>query len=298
MCRPSTRLGLRDVFGDYVACGVALGLGILVDRFVFWLAVALYIGVRQRYLKNLTHECVHHKLVASRRGNVFIGRGILWSLAMSYVDYNVEHLQHHAYLGEVIDPKLVSYRAKGAASPSRDKTHFLLRVVCAPLLGEVQFVALKGLWGPREERPWDRCGRALLWLGAALCAIELHLLPVFLSWTTGVIIVRPAVNWLTDLGNHAGLIEQTDPILQTRGWTSHWLTNHLLGGHLDDMYHPIHHCFPRVVWRRLPEAEQEIRMLYPDFARSVWCSGFFFRRRATPTTPSVIDDIVFRLRAA
>ena len=49
-----------------------------------------------------------------------------------------------------------------------------------------------------------------------------------------LVFVRPVVTWITDLGNHAGLIENTDPLLQTRGWSSHWLTRHLLGGHLDD----------------------------------------------------------------
>jgi fatty acid desaturase len=117
-------------------------------------------------------------------------------------------------------------------------------------------------------------------------------------WAAPLILVRPVITWLTDLGNHAGLIQGDDPIRQTRGWTSHALTRHLLGGHNDDMYHPIHHWFPNLGWRELPKAEAILRAEFPRWDEVAWCSGFFFRRRHTPQIPCVLDDIVTRLNTA
>jgi fatty acid desaturase len=106
------------------------------------------------------------------------------------------------------------------------------------------------------------------------------------------------VTWITDLGNHAGLIENSDPLLQTRGWSSHWLTRHLLGGHLDDMYHPLHHWCPQIPWRRLPEAANLAARYLDRWGEVPWCSGYFFRRRSTPDRPCVIEDIIARLADA
>jgi fatty acid desaturase len=295
LCRPSTALGYWDVACDYGACTIVLALGLLIGSPLAWFPITLYVGIRQRYLSNLVHECVHDKLVASRRGNALIGRGISWSLATSYEAYRSGHSHHHAELGRGMDPKLASYRSKGATLPGRDRPRFVRQVICRPLLGEVQYSAMKDVWGPQGERCTDRVGRGALWALLILGALEANVLPVLISWAAALILVRPAVNWLTDVSNHAGLIENEDPLLQTRGWTSHWLARHALGGHLDDLYHPVHHCFPRVTWRALPVARDLILLHFPEFEKTVWCSGYFFRRRSTPDTPSVIEDIVSRL---
>ncbi|WP_330252865.1 fatty acid desaturase [Nocardia sp. NBC_00565] len=135
------------------------------------------------------------------------------------------------------------------------------------------------------------------WLTAAGVAAAVgHLGHFVLFWAAPLIVVRPIVTWLTDLGNHAGLIHNSDPLNQTRGWTSHALTRHLLGGHNDDMFHPLHHWFPNLAWRDLPAAAEILRAEFDRWPEVPWCSGFFFRRRATPEVPSVLDDIVERLR--
>jgi fatty acid desaturase len=141
--------------------------------------------------------------------------------------------------------------------------------------------------------------RAALWISVvAVCWRFDVVLPFLFFWLLPLIVVRPVVTWITDLGNHAGVIEHADPLLQTRGWSSHWFTRHLLGGHLDDMYHPLHHWCPRIPWRRLPEAAALAAQSLDRWGEVPWCSGYFFRRRSTPEVPCVIEDIIARLSDA
>ncbi|TDC06700.1 hypothetical protein E1265_34595 [Streptomyces sp. 8K308] len=96
------------------------------------------------------------------------------------------------------------------------------------------------------------------------------------------------------LRDHAGLIHDTDHLLSTRGWSSHWLTRHILGSHLDDMYHLVHHWCPQIPWRHLPQAAALAAKHLDRWDEVPRCSGFLFRRRATPDQPCVIDDISAR----
>ncbi|WP_051811817.1 fatty acid desaturase [Kitasatospora sp. MBT63] len=294
-------VGLRDVALDVGAIVAAGFAGSLVGHVVGPLLAVLYIGVRQRHLSNLAHECVHAKLLATARGNRLVGYLLTGLLGEGLRPYRATHGVHHAQLGSGADPMFQSYRAGGlhTVRAPMTRTAFVVRVIGGAALWRLPTSALRTLVtrGPRESR-WAPAARAAAWAAVATVCWSFGVLgDLVLYWLVPLVLVRPTVTWITDLGNHAGLIEDDDVLLQTRGWSSHWLTRHLLGGHLDDMHHPVHHWCPKIPWRRLPEATALLAERVERWSEVPWCSGYFFRRRSTPDVPCVIEDVIARLTA-
>ncbi|MFF4205627.1 fatty acid desaturase family protein [Streptomyces sp. NPDC001668] len=294
-------IGLLDVVVDIVSIAAAAVVGSLVGHGIGPLLAICYIGVRQRHLSNLAHECVHSKLLATRKSNRLIGYALTALLGEGFLPYKVTHGIHHAQLGSARDPMFQSYRAGDIhrAGPAPTRRAFVLKVIVRNALFRLPKNATLTLLTKAPEETWGAlASRAALWSAAiVVCWPFDAVLPFLLYWLVPLILVRPVVTWITDLGNHAGLIENRDVLVQTRGWSSHWLTRHLLGGHLDDMHHPVHHWCPQIPFRRLPEAAAIIRQQLVRWPEVPWCSGFFFRRRSTPRQPCVIEDIIARLGA-
>lgn len=295
-------IGMRDVVQDIVAVVIAAYAGSLVGHVVGPLLAIVYIGVRQRHLSNLAHECVHAKLLSTRRGNKVVGYMLTGLLGEGFLPYRSSHYVHHAKLGSDEDPMFQSYRAGNlhAAGTLPSRRAFVLHVIVRNAVWRLPNTAVRTLLGKEPQETWRAPAvRAGLWLAAIAVFALFGAAGVFLLyWLVPLVLVRPVVTWITDLGNHAGLIESRDPLQQTRGWSSHWLTRHLLGGHLDDMYHPVHHWCPQIPWRRLPEAAELAAEHLTRWDEVPWCSGYFFRRRRTPDQPCVIEDIIARLPAS
>jgi fatty acid desaturase len=302
LCRPSSWWGAFDLVHDFAAIGTAVAVGVLTadvpGHGVIVAAMVLFIGLCQRRLINLVHELSHRKLFRSAALNRIVGHVIATAMIQSFQTYIDDHRTHHARLGRDGDPKLRSYVARGATTPGRDRWAFVLKVVLANGLWSLPVATVKGWFTkPSDERWLFAAARILSWV-VVICvsAVTGTFDTILMYWLVPLAVVLPTVSWLTDLGDHAGLIENEDPIVQTRGWTSHALTRYLLGGHLDDMYHPVHHWCPQIPYRALPAATALVRERYPRFTEVTWCSGFFFRRRSTPDVPSVLEDVVTRLR--
>lgn len=294
-------IGMFDICKDIASIAVTAVAGHLIGHGIGPLLAILYIGVRQRHLSNLAHECVHSKLMATRKWNRFVGYLLTALLGEGFLPYRRSHAVHHAKLGSGDDPMWQSYRAGNihAAGPSPSRRSFVWRVIVRGAVWRLPKTAALTLVTKAPEEMWRAlAARAALWAGIIAACWPFDAVGAFLLyWLLPLIFVRPVVTWITDLGNHAGVIEHEDVLLQTRGWSSHWLTRHLLGGHLDDMYHPLHHWCPQIPWRRLPEAAALASRKLDRWDEVPWCSGYFFRRRSTPDQPCVLEDIIGRLQA-
>jgi fatty acid desaturase len=294
-------IGLADVVRDMTAIVLAAAAGTVMGHVAGPLLAVVYVGVRQRHLSNLAHECVHSKLMRTRRANRAVGYLLTGLLGEGFLPYRSSHYVHHAKLGSAQDPMFQSYRAGNlhAAGIRPSRWAFVVHVIVRNALWRLPSTAVRTLLRRDPQETWKAAAtRAALWAAAiAVCAMFGATGAFLLYWLVPLVLVRPVVTWITDLGNHAGVIEDRDPLRQTRGWSSHGLTRHLLGGHLDDMYHPVHHWCPQIPWRRLPEAAEMTARHLARWDEVPWCSGYFFRRRSTPDQPCVIEDIIARLPA-
>jgi fatty acid desaturase len=298
LCARGRVIGPVDLLRDGAACALTVTIGVLADNPMVTVLCVLYVGLRQRQLSNLTHECIHTKFTRSRRTNTAFGYLLTLALGEPWEPYQRTHRIHHALLGGATDPMLQSYLARRADQPWSDKRSFVLHVIVQPAVTILPRSGLLTLIAKSPMETWrSAVTRWMVWTGSAAAAAWCGQLTVFVVyWAAPLILVRPVATWLTDLGNHAGIIHDQDVVRQTRGWTSHWLTRHLLGGHNDDMFHPIHHWFPRLGWHEQPAAARILAAEFPRWHEVPWCSGYFTRRRSTPEVPCVLDDIIARLQ--
>lgn len=220
-------VGMFDICQDLVAIVCAAVTGSLVGHVVGPLLAVCYVGVRQRRLSNLAHECVHAKLVATRRGNRVAGYLLTALLGEGFSPYRSSHSVHHAKLGSHDDPMFRSYRAGDirAAGLSPSRRSFVLRVIVRNAVWRLPKAAMLTLLVKEPQETWrSLTTRAAVWATIVSVCWQFGVLGwLVLYWLVPLILVRPVVTWITDLGNHAGLIENRDPLLQTRGWSSHWL---------------------------------------------------------------------------
>jgi fatty acid desaturase len=239
--------------------------------------------------------------MTTRYGNRLVGHLVTALLGEGFRPYRSSHTVHHAMLGSDGDPMFQSYRAGNIYAAGRTPTRraFVLRVIVRNAVWRLPRTAALTLVTKAPGESWgELVARAGLWAGVVTVCWPFHAVSLFLLyWLVPLVFVRPVVTWITDLANHAGLIHNTDLLLQTRGWSSHWLTRHLFGGHLDDMYHPVHHWCPQIPWRRLPQAAALVAHNLDRWNEVPWCSGYFFRRKSTPDQPCVVEDIIARLSA-
>ena len=151
--------------------------------------------------------------MATRRGNRLIGYVLTALLGEGFLPYRSTHYVHHAKLGSTDDPMFQSYRAGNiwaavaATAPSRRS--FVLRFIVRGALWRLPRSAALTLVTKAPEETWRAlAARAALWAAAvAVCWPFDAVLPFLLYWLVPLVFVRPVVTWITDLGNHAGLIE-------------------------------------------------------------------------------------------
>jgi fatty acid desaturase len=288
-----------DAVRDLIAIGAAATSATLIGGPVMPPLCALYIGFQQRRLSNLAHECIHAKLLDSNRANRALGQVIATLLGEPFSVYRRSHRVHHAKLGQPGDPMLESYVSREANKPHSSKLAFVGRAILRHAVSTLPRTAFRSFLPSPSAEGWrSAVVRALVWLSILAIACRINAVDLIaLYWLGPLLVVRPLVTWITDLGNHAGVIQDEEVLRQTRGWTAGAVTRHLLGGHLDDMYHPIHHWFPNLPSRQLPQAAAVLAAGCTQWNEVPWCSGFFFRRRSTPDQPCVIEDIVDRLRS-
>lgn len=195
LCVPRTIKGVGDVLQDLCAIAAVVTVAVLVDSPVVSILTALYVGIRQRYLANLTHECAHLKLVKSKRANRLLGNFIATVIGESFVDYMEDHRVHHAKLGRDGDPKLRSYALKRATTPARDKREFLVSVVLANAVWDLPKMAVANWFTkPAREKPIMTAFRSVFWFGSVGIAVRLGMLEeLAVYWLIPLVVVRPVI---------------------------------------------------------------------------------------------------------
>lgn len=91
-----------------LAWGIALGSIAMVWAYPRWYTIVLaflIVSARQQALLNVEHECIHGKLVPSRRWNALIGRYLCAApVGSPFSASRARHLSHHRLLATPEDP--------------------------------------------------------------------------------------------------------------------------------------------------------------------------------------------------
>ena len=277
--RRSTAWG---IFAIYVAQIVAsIGAGhYLLSRPVTLLSggaillLGLFVATRLRGLNNIVHECSHATFSEHLRDNTVIG-----SLSASinlgcFRDYRDEHMTHHANVGDYEnDLDLQGIEALRIDEPL--SLRVVLRHAITPLIGRHLPYYLKANFTAGDGRAYQALkiglvvGTAALAVVAPLTAIFMILVPFAVFYT--------AINYWTDCFDHAGISMSGDDLDSSRNVLAPWLLRVLFFPR-NDSFHLVHHLFPQIPARHLPQTHQtlcadEIYQAKDNAVRPFWKLG-------------------------
>lgn len=280
--------------------GVIVGTWVLVALWPNPLTViagVLVIGARQLGLGILSHDGAHLSLYRNRRVN---DRVCEWLLARPMLgaaidDYRRTHLRHHRYTQQAQDPDLK------LSAPFPISAASLRRKVWRDLSGQTgikQYGALiRSAFAADASNPGvaGRVRKGLRRIGPNLL-INAALLAGF--WAAGVWYLYfllwwvPALTWnklvsrIRNIGEHAAVPDDDDPLRNTRTTRAGWLERALVAPYFVN-YHLEHHLFVSCPCFRLPQVH---RMLLEK--------GYGPRMELQPSYPAMLRRATMRAPAA
>jgi fatty acid desaturase len=265
---------------------------------VVLLVANVAIGSRLVAIANLLHQASHVCLFTNVRINNAVGRVTAVLTFTTLSRYVSEHRVHHRHLGDSDDPKLQTYQHAGLAPVAKSKARVVADHLVLPLLGKGSWSWIKGTVNRQPEENWSQYSAlCLTWVAATVASALAGLLVPFLLFAVlpQVLGKRPLRGFL-DVLNHAGRIENAEPLRQSRNFTASPLVSFLLGGEpllhglSDDFLHGVHHPLHRVPQHLQAQAHQ-VLMADPAYAlHNVPCAGVF-RTRRSAVRPCALDDL-------
>ena len=259
-------------------------------------AVAIVLGVRGRYVANLMHAASHRALTSYVKVDELLGHLLATVGAISFVAYCEDHLvRHHGRLGNPAeDPKLMSYIDMGLMNGGLWTKRRLAKTMARAAAKSVRRSPHRVVYRQEDEPAKHHHRRVTAWVtGLAVLGAGGGLAPLT-TFLAAQLVVKPVVNLVTDVANHAGLIGiESDPVLMTRGFDGNLLVRMLFGGYQDDLAHFVHHWAPGIPWNNELNAAALILERFPRSSEIPYCEGFIWAK--TSARPTVFDDIVTRL---
>ncbi|HEX2122136.1 MAG TPA: fatty acid desaturase, partial [Thermoanaerobaculia bacterium] len=244
-------------FAAVVVSGIAIAQ---LDRWYFWLPLAVVAGFGIFNCTVLLHEVVHRAVINGSSDRTYRILGLLYAIpsGISSSQFTRWHLDHHAGLGsDTEDPK------RHYLSPKRNARWFKL-LYFTPALFPIYFRAAARETASYEPELRARIARerlgtiafqlsllgAIAWLGGWAIAWKLYVVPVFF--------VFPVAFALNRLGQHYD-IDPTDPAKWSTLIKGSWFWDRV---YLFSNYHLEHHYFPSVPFYNLPRLQKLLMPFY------------------------------------
>ncbi len=216
--------------------------------------VILLIGTRFRGLNNIVHECSHFAFAVRRQANHMFGRLCCAVILKSFVNYRVEHLSHHAHLGDYehdLDFKVIRhFRLEDPLTPRT-----VLRHLVTPLLGLHLPYYVSVDTSARDGLGWTALKAGVVL--ASLAYLALAPLTALLFLVLPFFVVYSAINYWTDCLDHGGLVGSEDELDASRNIVVPRALRLVLFPR-NDCYHLIHHLFPQVPVRHFDACHAEL----------------------------------------
>lgn len=232
----------------------------------------LLLSSRIRGIGTLLHDSSHGNFCPNKEVNNFFGRFILAPISFeNFSNYSISHTKHHAKLGELEDPDLLSINKSDAQSIKH-----LLKVYFSLLINKEFWVG--SLLGDLPKASLvHKLEFTLLWIGFSSFTASFFgwgvafMMCVTILLTRGTMYHFLRVFW--ELADHGFLNPETE-IRYTRNMPRIGLVRYLLHPH-NDSYHLTHHLYPSIPMHNLAKAHS-ILMNVPIYAEAEHCETYFF----------------------
>ncbi len=246
-------------------------------------ALMVLIATRFRGLNNIVHECSHSTFCDNRNQNVVIGKFCASLTLSSFMKYKRDHLTHHAHLGDHdLDrdfQNIASFRLDEKLNRTVVMRHFI-----TPLIGRHlnHYTSIDLTDDDGMFFKWFRV--SLVFLSVSLTAAE----PAFggLMILIPFLFIYSSLNYWADCIDHAGLICSDDEIRASRNVFLPRVIRWIFFPR-NDSYHLVHHLFPSIPARHLPNAH-EILLTDEVYASMRNASG----RGRSSSTPKGVTTVV------
>jgi fatty acid desaturase len=220
----------------------------------------------------LMHEGMHMVLFRRRALNRWVGVLCGASVLMSFSAYQIQHLKHHAFLGQAGDPD--EYNNYAQAGWRLWALH-CTRVLCGSIL---YIFFIPGLsWARTKGAVRKRIFTEFALIGALIILLFMTVptWALIQAWGYPLLVVNFMMNF-RGLANHS-LAEPRDAFLASRNLRCGPVVRFLL---LQENYHMTHHLYPLAPSYRLHQLDSLLRDRYPREASGpgfLWFLGCFFR---------------------
>ena len=231
-----------------ISAPVGIGEGLII------VALMLFIGSRLRGLNNVIHECSHATLVRDRDANGRIGKFCACFTLASFDDYRREHLTHHSYIGDYErDLDLQGIERLGLHDPLTPQV--IARHMVTPLILRhlPYYLSIDlSLSDGRLAQVFK-----LFLLGSVVASTIAFPLTTILFVVFPYVLFYTALNYWADCLDHAGLVQHGDDLFASRNILAPtWFA--VLFFPRNDHYHLVHHLFPNVPARHLPDVHDKL----------------------------------------
>jgi fatty acid desaturase len=275
-------------FGMRVAAWALLVVGgaataSMATHWAGWAVGIVVLGVGMAHGVELTHQALHHTGFAFPALNKLCGIAMGLPMLVSYHEYRIDHLRHHALLGTPEDREFFNY---GAQKPKllaallrffmlKHYAQFCCRVVDAWLGRPVGDYPAR--YQSRVRNFYLLATLTLLCLGS-VCVVVGSVRPV-LIWFASLLLVASPLHAIIELPEHhlcdrssTSVFHNTRTIRSNRFMS--WLTN-------NNNFHMEHHLWPNVPVHRVHRLHdrylgmaQHVEAGYLDFLRRAWRTRF------------------------
>lgn len=208
----------------------------------------LVLGVAMAHGVELSHQALHHTGFHSRLSNEIFGVAMGLPMLVSFYEYRINHLKHHALLGTPENQEFFDYGSE-TWSPMGIALRFLMPRHYASFCSRFIKALLGRSIGDYHVRYQASVQRfyfvaaiAFLCL-AATCWLVGSVAPL-LIWLTALFLVASPLHAYIEMPEHYGCDELSlDPFKNTRTIKSNWFMTWLTNG---NNYHVEHHLWPSV----------------------------------------------------
>lgn len=253
------RLALLIIVADYAAIvGIAL-LAIIAHHPLTTLVAIGCIAGRQVAFLNLVHAAAHYTLFSKRRFNNWIDPVIGYAILTFVRPYRLFHLLHHRDIARK-SPDRFDYLYAQLPGPDAGTWWRAWHVIVKPLLGWAGFGFVRSTIRGARANPQLGLTLAVYWIVLTVAFWRVGWLGFFVTyWIVPLVWLYPVFFFWAEMADHHAVRDEARN--QVGLFYSLFIKGH-------EMYHAVHHRYPRIPFYRVRAANRYLRSMGENIEES------------------------------